>query len=89
MSRQKEVIINSEKYMMQSVTPSWYYDLNDRCGNTGGGKRQSVKYMDELFRNCVIQPSEVTAGGLSYFDEKDDIKTPEELVKEIESFLRE
>ena len=27
--------------------------------------------------------------GISYFDEKDDIKTPEKLIKAIETFLRE
>jgi hypothetical protein len=88
MSRQKEVTINGQKYTLQSVSPTWYFDLNDRCGVTGNGKRQSSKYLDELFRNCVIQPAEIAAGGLSYFDETDDIKTPEELLKEVESFLR-
>ncbi len=31
----------------------------------------------------------VKADGISYFDEKDDIKTPEKLIKAIETFLRE
>ena len=74
---------------LQSVSPSWYYELNDKVGNTGSGKRDSVKYMDTMFRNCVVSPAEITAGGMSYFDEREDLKTPEALIKEIESFLRE
>ncbi len=89
MAKQKKVTINGQAYTLQSVSPTWYYNLNDDCGNTGGGKRNSSKYMDTLFRNCVIAPAEVAGGGLSYFDEQEDIKTPELLVKEIESFLRE
>lgn len=89
MSKTKEIIVNGIKFTLQSVSPSWYYNLNDECGNTGGGKRKSTKYMDTLFRNCVIKPTEVAGGGMNYFDEKEDLKTPEELLKEIESFLRE
>ena len=37
----------------------------------------------------AISPAEVKADGISYFDEKDDIKTPEKLIKAIETFLRE
>jgi hypothetical protein len=89
MARQKEVTVNGQKFKLQSVSPTWYYDLNDECGNTGGTKRNSAKYMDELFRNTVIFPGEVAAGGMGYFDDAEDLKTPEELVKAIESFLRE
>lgn len=89
MARQKEVTVNGQKFKLQSVSPTWYYELNDQCGNTGGGKHQSAKYMDEMFRNCVISPGEVAAGGMSYFDDLEDLKTPEALIKEIESFLRE
>jgi hypothetical protein len=89
MARQKDVTVNGQKFKLQSVSPSWYYDLNDSCGNTGGGKHNSTKYMDEMFRNVVVQPAEVSGGGMGYFDDKDDLKTPELLIKEIESFLRE
>ena len=58
MAKQKEVTINGQKFTLQSVSPSWYYDFNDECGNTGG-KRKSAKYMDGMFRNCVIAPAEV------------------------------
>jgi hypothetical protein len=37
----------------------------------------------------VTSPPELTTTGIAYFDAKDDIKTAEGLVKEIESFLRE
>lgn len=89
MAKQKNVTVNGQEFTLQSVSPSWYYDLNDECGNTGSGRHKSVKYMDTMFRNCVIKPAEVAGGGMSYFDEKEDLKTPEALLKEIESFLRE
>lgn len=89
MAKQKKVTVNGQEFTLQSVSPSWYYELNDKVGNTGGGKRDSVKYMDTMFRNCVIAPSEVANGGMGYFDEQEDLKTPEALIKEIESFLRE
>ena len=58
-------------------------------GNTGSGKRKSAEYMDRMFKNCVIAPAEVRNEGMAYFDEKDDLKTPEGLIKAIENFLRE
>jgi hypothetical protein len=45
--------------------------------------------MDRMFKNCVIAPAEVRNEGMAYFDEKDDLKTPEGLIKAIENFLRE
>ena len=81
MAKQKEVTINGQKFTLQSVSPSWYYDFNDECGNTGG-KRKSAKYMDGMFRNCVIAPAEVKSEGMAYFDEKED------LIGAIEQFLR-
>lgn len=88
MAKQKEVTVNGQKFTLQSVSPSWYYNFNDECGNTGGGKRKSTKYMDGMFKNCVISPPEVKADGMSYFDEKEDLSTAEKLIAEIESFLR-
>ena len=87
MAKQKEVTINGQKFTLQSVSPSWYYDFNDECGNTGG-KRKSAKYMDGMFRNCVIAPAEVKAEGMAYFDEKEDLSTAEKLIAAIEQFLR-
>ncbi len=89
MARTKEIRVNGIDMTLQSVSPSWYYEQNDACGNTSSGKHQSAKYMDTMFRNCVIAPAEIAAGGMRYFDDKDDLKTPEALIKEIESFLRE
>lgn len=88
MARTKDVTINGQKFTLQSVSPSWYYNFNDECGNTGGGKRKSVQYMDGMFRNCVISPAEVKADGMGYFDEKEDLSTAEKLIGEIERFLR-
>ena len=89
MAKQKKVKIGEIEYTLQSVSPSWYYELNDKVGNTGSSKRDTAKYMDTMIRNCVISPTEVANGGIGYFDDRDDIKTPENIIKEIESFLRE
>lgn len=76
--------------MLQSVSPRWYYDINDKCGNTGsGGKRRSADYIDIMIKNCVVSPAEVKTAGLDYFDERDDLNTPEKLITAIETFLRE
>ena len=48
MAKTKEITIGEQKFTLQSVSPSWYYDFNDECGNTGNGKRKSAKYMDLL-----------------------------------------
>ena len=87
MAKQKEVVVNGNKFMLQSVSPRWYFDLNDCCGMTGG-KRKTAEYIDELFKNVVIDPKEVSTKGFDYFEEAEDILTPEKLLGEIESFLR-
>ena len=87
MARQKKIALDGVAYTLQSVSPSWYFDLNDRTGMTGG-KKNLKKYMDELFRNCVVAPADVRDGGMAYFDERDDIAAPENLTREIEEFLR-
>lgn len=89
MAKVKTVKIGEQEFTLQSVSPSWYYDFNDECGNTGSGKRKSAKYMDGMFKNCVTSPAEVKAQGMAYFDERDDIRTPEKLIAAIEQFLRE
>ena len=42
MARQKKVTVNGTEFTLQSVSPSWYYETNDECGNTGSGKRKSA-----------------------------------------------
>ena len=86
---QSTITVNGEEYTLQSVSPTWYFGVNDDCGMTGGGRRDTTKYIDTMLKNVVISPAEVKADGISYFDEKDDIKTPEKLIKAIETFLRE
>jgi len=89
MARQKKVTIGDTEYTLQSVSPTWYYETNDECGNTGGGKKKSAEYMDRMFKNCVITPADVRNDGMKFFDDNDDLKTPEALIKAIETFLRE
>lgn len=88
MSKTKNVLVNGQQFMLQSVSPSFYYTLNDECGMTGG-KKDSPKYLDTMFKNCVISPGEIKVEGLAYFDAREDLKTAEGLLKEIETFLRE
>lgn len=88
MAKQKEVVLNGQAYKLQSVSPRFYLELNDSCGMTGG-KRNTCKYADELFKNAVIEPKELANKGMDYFEETDDIDAVEKLIAEIESFLRE
>jgi len=87
MAKKKEVMINGVNFELQGVSPTWYLDLNDSCGMTGG-KRRTADYMDGLFKGVVIAPKEVSTEGMKYFDEKEDIETAEKLLTEIETFLR-
>ena len=80
MAKTKEITIGEQKFTLQSVSPSWYYDFNDECGNTGSGKRKSAKYMDGMFKNCVVAPAEVKAKGMEFFDDNEDLKTAEKLI---------
>ena len=42
-----------------------------------------------MFKNVVVSPAEVKSDGMAYFDAKEDVKTPEKLIKAIEQFLRD
>lgn len=89
MAKQKKVTIEGVEYTLQSVSPSWYFQVNDDCGMTTDNRRDTVKYLDTMFKNIIAAPAEVRQGGMDYFDEKEDVKTPEKLIKAIERFLRE
>lgn len=89
MARQKTVNINGTDYTLQSVTFSWYSNLTDLYINPAHGRKNTARYADALIKGCVTAPAEVAKGGISYFDDIDDIATPGELVREIESFLSE
>ena len=88
MARQKKVTINGQDYTLQSVSPRWYFDANDRHGMTGG-KKNTAGYVDEIFKNVVVEPPEIKAQGIEYFCDTDDgIEVTEQLLTEVESFLR-
>lgn len=89
MAKTKDVTVNGQEFKLQSVSPSWYFSTNDECGMTGGKKRDTSKYLDTMFKNVVVSPPEVAKNGLKYFDDQDDVKTPEKLIKAIEEFLRD
>jgi hypothetical protein len=89
MIRTKTVTVDGTEYALQSVTFSWYTNLTDLYINPTSGRKNTAKYADALIKGCVTSPVEVAKGGIKYFDETDDLTTPSELVKEIESFLSE
>ncbi len=87
MAKQEKVTVNGTEYTLQSVSPRFYFELNDRCHMTGNNKN-TADYIDGLFKNVVVEPKEVSVKGLAYFDETEDIDTSEKLLQKIESFLR-
>ncbi len=88
MARQKKVTVNGKDYTLQSVSPKWYFEVNDRYNMTGG-KKNTAGYVDEMFKNVVVEPLEVKTQGLEYFCDMDDgIAVAETLLMEAESFLR-
>ena len=87
MARHETVKVNGKDFELQSVTPQWYFEQNDRCGMTGGS-RDTARYMDIMFKNVVISPADVAKNGLKAFEDAEDIETPELLIREIERFLR-
>lgn len=89
MARTKTVIVNNVEYQLQSVNFTWYSNLTDLYINPANGRKNTAKYADALIKGCVTAPAEVAKAGLKYFDEQDDLATPGELVREIESFLSE
>ncbi len=89
MARQKTITVNEVEYTLQSASFSWYTNLTDLYIRPASGRKNTAKYADALIKGCVIAPAEVAKRGLKYFDEQDDIATPSELVREIETFLTE
>ena len=89
MARTKTVNVNGVDYTLQSVTYTWYMNKLDLYMNPAHGQKNTPKYADTLIKGCVTAPAEVARGGIRYFEEQDDMLTPTELVREIESFLVE
>ena len=87
MAKKSGVTVNGTDYTLQSVSPQWYMEINDKYGMTGG-KRDTAGYIDELLKNAVIEPKEVASEVIGYFNRNDDIDSTEKLLHEIESFLR-
>ena len=88
MARHETVNVLGSDYELQSVSPQWYFEQNDKCGMTGSGSRDTARYMDIMFKNVVTSPANVASKGLKAFEENEDIETPELLIREIERFLR-
>ena len=86
MARHETVNVLGIDYELQSVSPQWYFEQNDKCGMTGSG--DTARYMDIMFKNVVTSPANVASKGLKAFEENEDIETPELLIREIERFLR-
>ena len=85
MNRRETVEVNGQKFTLQSVSITWYFNINDRYL---AGKRNSAGYMNEMIKGVVVEPMEVNKKGLEYFEERGDIATVEQLIARIEKFLR-
>lgn len=77
---QKEIKVEENTYILQKPSARWYLRLTDRHRNRHG-VMQSEGYISELLETVVVSPK-VT------IDDFESIKEMEEVVKEIESFLR-
>lgn len=89
MARTKNITVNGMDITLQSVTFSWYSNLTDLYINPANGRKNTAKYADTLIKGCVTAPAEIAKGGIKYFEDQDDLVTPGELVREIETFLAE
>lgn len=89
MARTKNITVNGIDITLQSVTFSWYSNLTDLYINPANGRKNTAKYADTLIKGCVTAPAEIAKNGIRYFEDQDDLVTPGELVREIESFLAE
>lgn len=89
MARTKQITVNGVDYTLQSVTFSWYTNLTDLYINPANGRKNTAKYADMLIKGCVTAPAEVAKNGLKHFEDQDDLTTPNELVRAIETFLAE
>ncbi len=82
MARTKSITVNGIDFELRSVTFTWYTNLTDLYINPIKGRRNTAKYADTLIKGCVTSPKEIAEAGLKYFDEKDDISTPGDLVSD-------
>ena len=57
MARHETVNVLGTDYELQSVSPQWYFEQNDKCGMTGSGSRDTARYMDIMFKNCLLYTS--------------------------------
>lgn len=85
MAKTGELTVQGKTFSVQKVSPRWYYGLSDR--HLINGKRNTAGYVDELLKNTITAPAEIKVEGIDYFDE-DGLGLVEELVNEIESFLK-
>lgn len=56
MARHETVNVLGTDYELQSVSPQWYFEQNDKCGMTGSGSRDTARYMDIMFKHiCPVR----------------------------------
>ena len=79
--RQKTVIIEGKKYLLQHPGARWYIQCTDRCTNKFGIIVQE-NYLTELLNNVVVEPK------VKIDDFEDDVYSLERLGNEITTFLR-
>jgi hypothetical protein len=71
---------NGKTFTIQRTGAMWYLQHSDNCRGANGQIQQS-KYIPGLLRNCIIEQPKIE-------DFDDDFAALEELVGEVESFLR-
>lgn len=82
MAKQKTIVVNEKEYKLQHPGVLWYTRMTDRCTNRIGVIVKE-NYFTELLKNVIVDPQGIT---ISSFDE--DVAGLEEVIDEIERFLR-
>lgn len=84
--KQATETIDGVDFKFQHPGARWYLELTDRCKNRFGVMQQA-KYTDEVLKNVVVEPADINSiddfgPGGNY-----GMKTLNQLVEKIESFL--
>ena len=88
MARQETEEVLRQSFTMQSIPPSEFYRINSICNMADDKGKDLRRYIDMMLKAVVIDPPQIKVMGIKYFDERDDISTPEELIQTIDRFLR-
>ncbi len=88
MARREDVEVLGQSFTLQSIPPSEFYRINSLCGMADDKGKDLRRYIDMMLKSVVIDPPDIKVKGIKYFDDRDDISTPEELIQTVDRFLR-